>query len=122
MSTLPGLAILFIVGAIFVGCVVLVPIAYGLRKLKASVSVQRSLFVLLGTIILSPVLAPAGTIAAIPLPLGFLLIFTHSAADISYLAHMWWFVAPSMFVTAVVCIYISWRIFPNYSFQRTLNR
>jgi hypothetical protein len=117
MGTFIILAIMFVSGAVLIGGAVLAPMAYGLRKLKAPVSVQRSAFVILGTIILSPVLAPAGTIAVIPLPLGALLLFTRSVSDIAYLVRIWWFLVPSLLITAAICCYIAWRVFPNQSFK-----
>jgi hypothetical protein len=73
--------------------------------------------VTLGTTILSPALAPAGTIAAIPLPLGVLLPFTRSANDLAFLIHQWQFLVPSMLITSAICSYIVWRVLPNHSFK-----
>ena len=119
MGTFIVLAVLLVAGAVIIGGAVLVPLAFILRKSNAPVSMQRILFVALGTIILSPALAPAGTIAAIPLPLVVLLLFTRSASDIAFLVHQWRFLIPSMLVTATICCYIAWRVFPNQSSKRT---
>ena len=119
MGTFIVLAVLLVAGAVIIGGAVLVPLAFILRKSNAPVSMQRILFVALGTIIFSPALAPAGTIAAIPLPLVVLLLFTRSASDIAFLVHQWRFLIPSMLVTATICCYIAWRVFPNQSSKRT---
>ncbi|MBU6247442.1 MAG: hypothetical protein KGN77_06760 [Xanthomonadaceae bacterium] len=119
MGTFIVLAVLFVASAVIIGGAVLASIVLILRKSSAPVSMQRILFVALGTIILSPALAPAGTIAAIPLPLVVLLIFTRSTSDIAFLVHQWRFLMPSMVVTATICCYIAWRVFPNQSSKRT---
>jgi hypothetical protein len=119
MGTFVVLAVLFVASAVIIGGAVLAPFVFILRKSNAPVSIQRILFVALGTIILSPALAPAGTIAVIPLPLVVLLIFTRSASDIAFLVNQWRFLMPSMLVTATICCYIAWRVFPNQSSKRT---
>jgi hypothetical protein len=119
MGTFVVLAVLLVASAVIIGGAVLAPFVLILRKSVAPVSMQRILFVALGTIILSPALAPAGTIAAIPLPLVVLLIFTRSASDIAFLVHQWLFLMPSMLVTATICCYIAWRVFPSQSSKRT---
>ena len=119
MGTFVVLAALFVASAVIIGGAVLAPFVFILRKSNAPVSIQRILFVALGTIILSPALAPAGTIAVIPLPLVVLLIFTRSASDIAFLVNQWQFLMPSMLITATICCYIAWRVFPNQSSKRT---
>jgi hypothetical protein len=119
MDTLIALAFLFVAGAVLIGGAALAALAFCLRKFNMPVLVQRSLFVAIGTGALSPALAPAGTIAAVPLPLGALLPFTRSLSDIAFLVHQWWFLVPSMLVTASICCCIAWRAFPNQSSKRT---
>jgi hypothetical protein len=119
MDTFVVLAVLFVASAAIIGGVVLAPLVFVLHKFNAPVSIRRSLFVALGTTILSPALAPAGTIGAIPLPLVVLLLFTRSASDIAFLFYQWRFLMPSILVTAAICCYIAWWVFPNQSSKRT---
>jgi hypothetical protein len=113
------LAIVYLIASALIGTVVLIPVTLGLRKLKVSLIPQRVSFTLVATLLLSPVLAPAGFIMVIPLPLGFMLPFIRSVEDISYLAKIWWFLVPSVLITATACAYVACRVFPNNSSNRT---
>lgn len=119
MGTFIVLAILFLAYIALVGSAVLYLLVACLRALKLPVPLQRSVAACLGTIILTPALAPAGNIAAIPLPLGILLSFVHSAKDLAFLIHQWQFLVPSVLITSAICSYIVWRVLPNSSSKRT---
>ena len=113
MGAFVVLAIAVLIAGWFVGGAVLAFFAIGLHELGAPVRAQRATFVVLGVAILSPMLAPAGTLAVMPVPLGVMLAFTRSVSDFSYFARMWWFVVPSLLITALICWGIARRVFPN---------
>ena len=87
----------------------------GMREFDATVSAQRAAFVVLGTILLSPALAPAGTFGAFPLPLGVMLAFVRSLQDLTFFFRMWRFMLPSVIATAFVCWLLAKFMFPNCS-------
>lgn len=115
MGTLIVLAVLFLAYIALIGSAILYFLVLGLSVLKLPASLRRGVVVALGTVILSPALAPAGTIAAIPLPLGVLLPSIRSATDLAFLVHQWHFLVPSILVTTAICSYIVWRVLPNSS-------
>jgi hypothetical protein len=72
---------------------------------------KRLLFIALGVLLVSPAVAPAGTLAVIPLPLGVLLAFIRSSTDAMFLARTWWLIVPSMLITGFACRYVAHRLF-----------
>jgi len=84
-----------------------------IRKTDWPVRAKRTLLVTLGVILISPALAPAGSTALIPLPLGVLLAFIRRAEDVALLINTLWFLAPSMLVSGVVFSYVARRLFPH---------
>jgi membrane-associated PAP2 superfamily phosphatase len=84
-----------------------------MRKTNWSVHAKRSLLIILGVILISPALTPAGSTALIPLPLGVLLAFIRRAEDVTFLFHTLWFLVPSMLVTGFVFGYMARRLFPD---------
>lgn len=68
---------------------------------------KRTVFVILGVLLISPSLAPAGTLAVIPLPLGILLAFIQSSTDAMFMLATWWFMLPSMLVTGITCRFVA---------------
>jgi len=84
-----------------------------LRKASWSRHAKRALLIVLGVILVSPALAPAGSTALIPLPLGILLAFLRKSEDVNFLLRTLWFIVPSMLITGLVLGYIARRLFPN---------
>jgi hypothetical protein len=84
-----------------------------LRRVGWSSHVKRVLLIVLGVMLISPALAPAGSMALIPLPLGILLAFLRRSEDVTFLYRTLWFIVPSMLVTGLVFVYIARRLFPN---------
>jgi hypothetical protein len=119
MGALIVLAAMFLAYFSVVGIAVLYILSLCLRAARLSSSFQQPVAVFLGTVMLSPVLAPAGTIAVVPVPLAVLLPFTRSAEDVEFLVRQWWFLVPSLLATAAVCSVIVWRALPSPSSQRS---
>jgi hypothetical protein len=107
-----------VVGWLICGCIIAF-VLVGMREFDATVSAQRAALVVLGTILLSPAVAPAGTFGALPLPLGIMLVFVRSLQDLTFFFRMWWFMLPSVIATALVCWLLAKFMFPNYSSKRT---
>jgi len=84
-----------------------------LRKAGWSINGKRALLIILGVVLVSPALAPAGSAALIPLPLGVLLAFIRKSEDVTFLFRTYWFIVPSMLVTGLVFGYIARRLFPG---------
>ena len=112
MGSFVVLAIACLIAGWFVCGLVIAFFMVGMRELDATIPAQRATFISLGTVILAPALAPAGTLAAFPLPLGIMLLFVRSLHDLGYFVHMWCFLLPSLLVTGVVCWLISRLIVP----------
>ena len=92
-----------------------------LRKAGWSINGKRALLIILGVVLVSPALAPAGSSALIPLPLGVLLAFIRTSEDVTFLFRTYWFIVPSMLVTGLVFGYVARRLFPrNESLQLPL--
>ncbi|UPG84340.1 hypothetical protein L2Y94_13420 [Luteibacter aegosomatis] len=72
---------------------------------------KRVIFVCVGVLITSPALAPAGTLALFPIPLGVLLMYLRSSEDAIFLLKTWWFILPSMLITGLACTYAANRLF-----------
>lgn len=113
------LSAIFLAVGWFIGGLVLTFVGFALRELSRSAWVQRIVFAAFGALVLSPVLFPLGLTAALPMPLGAMLLFVRSLEDILYFVHLWYFVLPSMLITGFACWCIARRLFPNYSFKRT---
>jgi hypothetical protein len=90
-------------------------VALFLRKLRAPIKVQRFVFIIVGLLIATPSLIPAGTLAVLPLPLGVALVFTRSISDLFFLVKIWWLFLPSVIFTIASCWYIARQAFPNHS-------
>jgi hypothetical protein len=84
---------------------------YPLKKSSWPNHRKRAAFIALGILLVSPAVAPAGTIAVISLPLGVFLAFIRSSTDAMFLLKTWWFLVPSMLITGVVCRYVAHRLF-----------
>ena len=112
MGSFVVLAIVCLIAGWFVCGLVIAFLVVGMRELEATIPAQRATFISLGTVILAPTLAPAGTLAAIPLPFGIMLLFVRSVHDLGYFTHMWWFMLPSFLVTGAVCWLVSRLIVP----------
>ena len=82
-----------------------------LQKATWTIRRKRVVFVTLGVLLISPVVAPAGTLAVIPVPIGVFLAFTRSSADVAFLLQAWWFIVPSMLATGFACWYVVHRLF-----------
>lgn len=105
-----------IIGVLFVielllGVCLLKILCYPLGKVKWSTNAKRSILVGVGVLLASPALAPAGSSALIPLPLGVLLIFVRRSEDVDFLMRTGWFLLPSMIVTGIVFFYMARRCF-----------
>lgn len=98
---------------LLIGVAILSFILHPLRQVRWSVFSKRVVLTILGVILVSPVLAPAGTLAVIPVPISVLMAFTRSSADVGYMLHTSWFIALSMLVTALLCRYVARRMFPE---------
>lgn len=88
----------------------LVVIFHSFRNAAWPSNRKRVAFIILGVLLISPAIAPAGTLAVIPLPLGILLAFMRSSTDAMFMLKTWWFILPSMIVTGVVCRYVAQRV------------
>ena len=84
-----------------------------MRKTNWSVHAKRALLIILGVVLISPALAPAGSSALVPLPLGILLAFIRKSDDAIFLVRTYWFLIPSMLVTGLVFGYVARRLFPK---------
>jgi hypothetical protein len=84
---------------------------YPLQKVAWTAHRKRAVFVALGILLVSPAVAPAGTLAVIPLPFGVLLAFIRSSTDATFLFQTWWFIVPSMLITGFACRYVAHRLF-----------
>ncbi|WP_155394296.1 hypothetical protein [Xanthomonas albilineans] len=113
MTAMVFLFLSIYIAELIMGCVILYFISHAIRQVKWSIFHRRYLFMAIGVIIFSPVLAPAGTLAVMPVPFGVLMAFIRSSADFSYLLHTSWFIVLSMFVTALLCRHMARRIFPG---------
>lgn len=94
-----------------VGISLLAFIFFSVQKTPGFSNRRRFAFVALGVLLISPALVPAGTLAVVPLPLGVLLAFVRSSADVMFLLKTWWFIVPSMLVTGFACRYVARRFF-----------
>lgn len=120
LELLPMLSSVLILGFLSVaglgiGIALLSLILYPLQKSTWPAHRKRGLFIALGVLLASPAVAPAGTLAVIPLPLGVLLAFIRSSTDAMFLARTWWFIVPSMLITGFACRYVAHRLFPRGS-------
>lgn len=70
---------------------------------------KEAIFVALGVFLVSPSVAPAGSLAVMPLPLGVLIAFMRSSTDAMFLFKTGWFVVPSMLIMGLVCRYVARR-------------
>jgi hypothetical protein len=100
---------------LLLGVWLLALLRHPLDKAKWPANAKRSLLVGFGVLLASPALAPAGSSALIPLPLGVLLIFVRGSEDMDFLMHTSWFLLPSMIVTGIAFIYMARRCFPAVS-------
>ena len=107
----------FLVFGLMVSAGVMTLFAIFLRKLRVPTHVRRAWFIVVGSLVASPSLSPAGTLAMLPLPLGLMLAFTRSVFDLRFLVSTWWFFVPSLAVTASACWYIARSVFPNNSLK-----
>lgn len=71
---------------------------------------QRALFTASCVVFASPVLAPAGFIAVVPVPQLFLLLCLRSLDDAQWLWETAWFGAPSMLVSGFVAWYLAGKL------------
>jgi hypothetical protein len=94
-----------------VGCALLALLFRPLQKVGLPVIHKKVLFVVLGVLLISPIVAPAGSITLIPLPVCVLIAFIRSMSDIMFLFRAWWFVVPSILVTGFVCWCLASKIF-----------
>jgi hypothetical protein len=94
-----------------IGVGLLTLIFYPLKKTAWPIHRKQAVFAALGVLIVSPAIAPAGTLAVIPLPLGVLLAFMRSSTDATFLLQTWWFIVPSMLITGLACRYVAHRLF-----------
>jgi hypothetical protein len=117
MASFIALLVTFLVVGLLASAGVMAIFAIFLRKLQTSIQIQRILFIIVGSLIATPSLVPAGTLAVLPLPLGVALAFTRSVCDLLFLVKTWWFFLPSAIFTAASCWYIAQRVFPNDSFK-----
>jgi hypothetical protein len=112
MPMLFSVLILFIfIVELVLGIGLLATVFYPLKKSAWSNYQKRAIFVAVGALLVSPAVAPAGTLAIIPIPLGVLLACIRSSMDAMFLLKTWWLIAPSMLITAFVCRYVSHRLF-----------
>lgn len=86
-------------------------IFYPLQKAAWPNHRKRAVFIASGVLLVSPAVAPAGTLAVAPLPLGVLLSFIRSSTDAMFLLKTWWFIVPSMLITGFLCRYVAHRLF-----------
>ncbi len=117
MASLIVLSVAFLVFGLFVSVGVMAAFGIFLRKLQTSIKIKRTVFVIVGSLVASPSLVPAGTLELLTLPLGLTLAFTRSVSDLVFLFKTWWFLLPSVIFTAVSCWHIARRAFPNKSFK-----
>ena len=94
-----------------IGVGLLTVVLYPLQKSAWTIQRKKAMFVALGVLLVSPAIAPAGTLSVMPLPLGVLLAFIRSITDVTFLLQTWWFIVPSMLITGLVCRYVAHRLF-----------
>ena len=119
MGALVGFGIGLLAAGWFAGMLVLAFVVQVARECGGSPPVLRVTLVACGAFILSPSLIPGGEVLVTPLPLGILLLLSHSASDLAFLLRIWWFLVPSMLITAAICWWVARWLFPNYSLKRT---
>jgi hypothetical protein len=112
MESFVVLAIACLIAGWFVCGLVIAFLVMGMREMGATLSTQRATFISFGTLLFAPSVAPAGTLAAIPLPFGIMLLFVRSFHDLGYFIHLWWFLLPSFLVTGIACWLLSRLIVP----------
>jgi len=117
MASFILLLVAFLVVGLLASAGVMAIVAIFLRKLQTSIKIRRIVFIIVGSLVATPSLVPAGTLAVLPLPLGVTLAFTRSTPDLLFLVKTWWFFLPSVIFTAACCWHIARRVFPNHSFK-----
>lgn len=78
--------VLIAVAELTFGVALLTAVTYPLRKSKWPINSKQWIFSVLGGLLASPAIAPAGTLAVFPLPLGVLLAFVRTSTD-AYFKH-----------------------------------
>jgi hypothetical protein len=119
MGTLVVFGLGLLVVGWFTGILVLAFILQVARECGGSPRVLRATLVVCGAVVLTPSLIPGAEVLVTPLPLGALLLLSHSTSDLAFLLHTWSFLVPSMLATAALCWCIARWLFPNYSLKRT---
>lgn len=98
---------------LIVSILVSVLVALVIRTLNFSNNNQKNLYSLISTLCFFPVLAPAGTIAAIPVPNILLLVLSFQDLPdlVKWYGSLWKFNIPSFFISLIV-----FRILSNILF------